>query len=36
VCLPGILDLVTFVRAASRHLAPGGQMVAMGVYPDEK
>lgn len=30
-------DLVTFVRTAMRHLAPGGQMVAMkGVYPNEE
>jgi 16S rRNA (guanine527-N7)-methyltransferase len=30
-------DLATFARAASRHLAPGGQLVAMkGVYPDEE
>jgi 16S rRNA (guanine527-N7)-methyltransferase len=30
-------DLGAFARAAVRHLAPGGQLVAMkGVYPDEE
>jgi len=30
-------DLATFVAAGARHLAPGGQLVAMkGLYPDEE
>ncbi len=30
-------DLATFVETSARHLAPGGELVAMkGVYPDEE
>jgi 16S rRNA (guanine527-N7)-methyltransferase len=30
-------DLATFVDTSARHLAPGGQLIAMkGVFPDEE